>query len=135
VLLFFGYTSCPDVCPTELSMIARVLARFERQQSPVQGVFVSVDTQRDNRQKLRQYVGYFSRHLIGLSGSQAQIRAVADQYGVQYRISRDDKGRIEVEHSSQLYVIDPHGHLAAIVPYGLGAYHVERLVTELLQKP
>ena len=133
VLLFFGYTSCPDVCPRELGIMAQVLQRFRHQQSAVHGVFVTVDPQRDNIKKLHQYVSFFSDNLTGLTGTPDQINAVAEQYSVYYKVDRDAAGKVSVEHTSQLYIIDQYGKLQAIVPFGLGVGHITNLIGGLLQ--
>jgi protein SCO1/2 len=133
VLLFFGYTSCPDICPRELDIMAQVLRRFNHQKHAVQGVFVTVDPQRDSVEKLHQYVSYFNDNLIGLTGAPPQIKAVADQYGVYYKVTRDAAGKVSVEHSSQLFIIDRHGKLQAIVPFGLGVEHISNLISGMLQ--
>ena len=133
VLLFFGYTSCPDVCPRELGVMARVLRRFNHQGKPVQGVFVSIDPARDSVEKLHQYVSFFGDNLTGLTGAPQQISKVAAQYGVRYRVSTDKAGKISVEHSSQLFIIDRNGKLQAIVPFGLDAGHVANVIDGLLQ--
>ena len=104
VLLFFGYTSCPDICPRELGIMAQVLRRFNHQKRAVQGLFVTVDPQRDSAEKLHQYVQFFGENLTGLTGAPHQIKAVADQYGVYYKVTQDAAGKVSVEHSSQLFI-------------------------------
>jgi cytochrome c peroxidase len=80
VLIFFGYTHCPDVCPTELARMAQLLKQLGDDADKVQGLFISVDPERDTPAILSQYVPYFHTSLIGLTGSQDQVQAVADAY-------------------------------------------------------
>lgn len=132
VLLFFGYTYCPDICPTELTSVAAVLDALEEKEDRVQGLFVSVDPERDTPAVLKNYIPYFNAKLIGLTGTAAQIAAVAEQYRVRYRKHQRDDGRYTMDHSALLYVIDPMGALVAAIPYGLPAEHILNVVEELL---
>jgi len=134
VLLFFGYTSCPDVCPTELAGIAQLLRGLDSDREKVQGLFISVDPLRDTPAQLKSYVEFFSRHLIGLSGSAQQLERVKQAYHVQSSIGRENQsdGQYTVDHTANLYVIDQQGKLASIVPYGFPIEHVQQIVAGLL---
>jgi cytochrome oxidase Cu insertion factor (SCO1/SenC/PrrC family) len=132
VLLFFGYTFCPDICPTELANLSAVLNELPHAGDQVQGVFVTVDPERDTPRVLADYVGYFSRHLIGLTGSPDQIAQVAEKYRVKYRKNPRPGGAYSVDHSVNLYVIDRAGELATVIPYGLPPEHVLEVVRRLL---
>ena len=132
VLLFFGYTFCPDICPTELSNLAAVLDGLGDQSDQVQGLFVSLDPQRDTPEVLRDYTRYFNPALIGLTGEGAEVDRIAGQYRVQYQRHERADGRYSLDHSANLYVIDRQGRLAAVVPYGLPPEHVLRLVQDML---
>lgn len=132
VVLFFGYTSCPDICPTELSNLAAVLDALEGRASQVRGVFVSLDPARDTPAVLRDYVRYFSPDLIGLTGTPREIARVARQYNVRYARHETANGRYSLDHTASLYVIDRNGRLNAVVPYGLPPEHVLNLVRSLL---
>ncbi|WP_456446658.1 SCO family protein [Thiolapillus sp.] len=135
VLLFFGYTSCPDVCPTELAGISRVLKLLKADAAKVQGVFVSVDPGRDSPKVLAEYVRYFDESLIGLTGSPSEIETVAKQYQVSYSKHPNPGGGYAMDHTANLYVIDPNGKLFAIVPYGFPPEHVVDVVKEILTNP
>ncbi len=132
VLLFFGYTYCPDVCPGELANLAAVLDGLGDRASQVQGLFVSLDPQRDTPAVLLDYTRYFNRDLLGLTGSPAEVAQVAQQYRVKYQRHEMPDGRYSLDHSADLYIIDPQGELAAIVPYGLPPEHVLELVRGML---
>lgn len=136
VLLFFGYTYCPDICPTELAGIASLLNSLEGSEEKVQALFVSVDPERDTPEKLKAYVSFFSSELIGLTGTAEQIDSVTKQYHVQASIYRADENseRYSVDHSANLYVIDQQGKLASIVPYGFPINHVKSILTALMSK-
>lgn len=113
VLLFFGYTHCPDVCPTTMSNVADAMDLLSSaEQASVQPLFVTVDPARDSVEYLAKYVAFFHPKLIGLSGSAAQVKKAAEAYSVQY--FKDDvtdagKDNYYMNHSSYLFLIDPNG--------------------------
>jgi len=119
VLMFFGYTSCPDVCPTTLMMVKQVLGRLGGHASEVQPLFVSVDPRRDTPSHLKAYVSYFDTSIIGATGTEQQLRTLTRNYKTFYRYNGDvESGNYEVDHGSNLYVIDRNGDLARIIPFG-----------------
>ncbi|MCU7845642.1 MAG: SCO family protein [Candidatus Thiodiazotropha sp. (ex Monitilora ramsayi)] len=132
VLLFFGYTYCPDICPTELSNIAAVFNALEDRGAEVSGLFISLDPKRDTPDVLRDYTGYFSDNLLGLTGEQGDIDSVAAKYQVKYRRHEKADGRYTLDHSANLYVVDKEGRLTTVVPYGLPPEHVLQVVRDLL---
>lgn len=134
VLLFFGYTYCPDICPTELSNIAAVLDSLEQMSNAVQGLFITLDAERDKPDVLKSYTEYFSSGLVGLTGTQPEIDRVASMYGVKFQKHIADDQRYSIDHSANLYIIDRDGRLATVVPYGLPPEHVLGVVQELLKR-
>jgi len=116
-LVFFGYTHCPDICPTALTSMVEVNKALDSHlQAQVQTVFVSVDPERDTPDHLKEYVGFFSPDFIGVTGEDAQIRELTRQLGLQYKLLQaDDKGNYLVDHSSYLIIINPAGQLQAVV--------------------
>lgn len=136
VLIFFGYTYCPDICPTELSSLSRVLKSLDKDADKVKALFISVDPERDTPEKMKQYVPYYNKDMIGLTGSKDEIEKVAKLYHVQYKI-HDHKPLDQyylVDHSASLYVVNVDGKLAQIIPFGLPVEHIQRVVNELLSK-
>ncbi len=112
VVVFFGYTHCPDVCPETMARLMRVLALLSPQaRSEVRILFVSVDPARDTPAAMRDYVGAFdAEHAYGLTGSERQIESLAKRYRVAYQMEkRDPNGSYEVTHSSAVYVFDAQG--------------------------
>jgi cytochrome oxidase Cu insertion factor (SCO1/SenC/PrrC family) len=135
VLLYFGYTSCPDVCPTELGKMASVLNSVPQpQKDMLRGLFVTVDPDRDSRTRLKEYLSYFDDRIIGLTGNREQIDRVVDQYHASYRI-RKEGARVIVNHSSNLYLIDQRGQVVTMVPFGMSTDHLTQLVDRLLDNP
>ncbi|MBI4741688.1 MAG: SCO family protein, partial [Betaproteobacteria bacterium] len=85
VLMYFGYTFCPDVCPTSLSLMAQAISGLEAgERERVQGIFISVDPGRDTPARLKEYAPFFHPSIVGISGSAEQLAAVARQYGASY---------------------------------------------------
>lgn len=130
-LIFFGYTHCPDVCPTELASLARILKQLPKQEADkVQGLFITVDPELDSAELLSQYVPYFHSDLIGLTGTTEEIKSVMDAYNAYSRVdktNRKDKLYF-VDHSANLYIVDGMGALAQIVPFGFPEKHILDIV-------
>jgi len=120
-LLFFGYTSCPDVCPTTLAEFRLLAGALGDQAGEVAFVFVTVDPQRDTPQQLRRYVGNFDRRFYGLTGSDQALDALYRPYGV-YHEKRElgSAAGYLVDHTASVYVLDRQGRLVLTFPYGLG---------------
>lgn len=120
VLLFFGYTSCPDVCPTTLSELRRVMDGLGADAARVQVVFVTVDPQRDTPQKLQKYVSFFNPSFVGLSDSPDELEKVWQDYGVYREVTQIPNSATEylVNHTARLYVIDLDGNLRLSFSYG-----------------
>ena len=120
VLLYFGYTFCPDVCPTALSLVAQALSGLSPAElEKTRGIFVSVDPERDTSEVLKAYAPFFHPNIVGITGSADQVAKVARQYGASYMKQKPDSdGLYSVDHSSYTYVIDTEGKIAAILPHG-----------------
>ncbi len=111
VLLFFGYTSCPDVCPTTLSKLARVYALLGPLRQKLLTVFVTIDPKRDTPQKLKEYLQYFNINAIGLTGTKRDIDAVIDTYKATYERVETNSSALGYmfDHTDYLYLIDTQG--------------------------
>lgn len=120
VVMAFGYTYCPDVCPTMLARMTAALRALGPRSEQVVPLFVSLDPARDTPALLGEYVRWFHPTLKGLTGSPKAIRQVASQYGVQFSIyDKDDPERYTIDHSSSIYVIGTDGRLIRMIPDGL----------------
>jgi protein SCO1/2 len=129
VLLFFGYTSCPDVCPTTLAELNQVMGKLGDKSRQVQVIFVSVDPERDTPAKIQEYVEHFNKGFIGLSGAAADLQVIWDNYGVFREVvdSESAFGYI-VNHTARTYLIDKDGNLR--LSYGFQT-PVEDIVSDL----
>jgi protein SCO1/2 len=111
MLIYFGFTFCPDVCPTELQVMSGALDALGEDGSKVQPILITVDPERDTPEVLAQYVKQFNPRLIGLTGSPEDIAAVAKAYRVFYEKVKDDSssGDYTMDHSSVVYLMGPDG--------------------------
>ena len=114
VVVFFGFTHCPDVCPTTLADVAGVVKKLGADAERVQVLFVTVDPERDTREALAQYVTAFDPRFLGLYGDAAQTQRAAKEFKIYYE-KRKSGDSYSLDHSSQTYVIDPHGRLRLLV--------------------
>jgi protein SCO1/2 len=117
-MLFFGYTNCPDFCPTTLTTLAAMEKRLRAAAAPVRPlvIFVSVDAKRDTPAQLAKYVPYFDPEFIGVTAAdQPTIEAVAKKMGVSVIITPQPDGSYTVDHSSMIFVLDPGGKLTAVL--------------------
>lgn len=116
--MFFGYTSCPDVCPTTLSSLTAVLERMGAAADRLQVVFVTVDPDRDTLPRLRDYLSSFDPRIRALAGTRAQTEAMADAYHVHVRRVDTTSGAYTVDHTSTVYLMDAQSRLAGEINYG-----------------
>jgi len=122
MLIYFGYTFCPDVCPTELQTIAGALDKLGAQASTVAPLFITIDPERDTPAALANYVKLFDDRLIGLTGTPEQIASVARAYRVYYaKVTPKDSSSYLMDHSSFLYLVDPGGKLRSLFRPGMSA--------------
>ena len=117
MLVYFGYTFCPDVCPTTLNDVAQAVDKLGATADKLQPLFITVDPARDTPDVIRQYAAAFSPRLQGLTGTDEQIAAVAKEYRVYYAKHKigPNPGDYTMDHSSILYVMDPAGHFSGVI--------------------
>ncbi|HEX6374163.1 MAG TPA: SCO family protein [Allosphingosinicella sp.] len=125
-IMYFGFTHCPDVCPTDLAVLAQALRRFEKSDparaARVAPIFVSVDPERDTPAVLKEYVAAFHPRLVGLTGTPLQLADMGRRYGVYYgKDSPVAGGGYNVNHSRLAQLIGPEGEPIALLPYDKGA--------------
>jgi len=138
VLVYFGYTACPDVCPTSLAAITAGLDRLtaaERERVTV--VFISVDPARDTPTRLTEYAGFFAPEVLGVTGTAAEVKVVADHFGVFYRRRElpGSAGGYAMDHTALTYVVDPVGKLAARLDHGAPADVIAAAIRRQLEPP
>jgi protein SCO1/2 len=120
VLLQFGYTTCPDVCPTTLARLAEVRRQLGGEAADVRVVFITVDPARDTTAKMAAYVHKFDATFKGLTGSDAELAAAAQAYGVSYsRVEADSSVGYLMSHTAFVYLIDPQMRVRIVYPFGV----------------
>ena len=121
-VVFFGYTQCPDVCPTTLTEIADVKQKLGADGDKVQGVFVSVDPERDTPEVLAAYVANFGRDFVALRGTLEQTKEAAKAFKVFYaKVPGKSEGSYTIDHTAGSYVFDPQGRVRLFIRQGGGA--------------
>jgi protein SCO1/2 len=129
-MLFFGYTNCPDFCPTTLTTLAALEKRLRADGAPIRPrvIFISVDAKRDTPAQLGKYVPYFDPEFIGITAvDQPAIEAVAAKLGVGILVNPQTNGTYTVDHSGSIFVLNPAGRLTAILtgPFTVSALQAD----------
>jgi protein SCO1/2 len=133
MLIFFGFTHCPDVCPTELQVFAEVLEKLGPRASLLAPIFISIDPERDTPEVMANYVALFDPRIIGLTGTPDQIAAVARAYRVFYaKVTPPGASGYVMDHSSFSYLIGPDGGFRALFRYGTAPEEIARAVAAVL---
>jgi protein SCO1/2 len=135
VLLYFGYTFCPDVCPTTLADMVRIKRQLGEQADQVQYVMVSLDSDRDSPQVLKTYLANFDEAFIGMQGEPRILRKIGSEYGLYFKkqeIAATSAAYL-MDHSTALYLIDEQGRLRMIYGYGIPASVVSSDVQTYLE--
>ena len=115
-LVFFGYTHCPDVCPTTLNELSLAIDKLgKRAREDVEVVFISVDPERDTPQVMKSYVQSFDAPIVGLTGTAAEVKAAAEDYHVYYAKHPLPDGDYDMDHSAVIYLMDPQGRFTATI--------------------
>ena len=128
VALFFGYTHCPDVCPTTMADMATVMEKLGKDADKVQVLFVTVDPERDTRELLAQYPPAFYPTFIGLSGDKAATEQAAQAFNIKYEKQPTKSGSYTVDHSAGTYLISPSGKTVLLSPF---AQHPDALLQDI----
>jgi len=134
-LLYFGFLTCPDICPTDLAKMARISRQLQQQQGiKVRPVFVTVDPERDTPDKLKVYVKYFASDFVGLTGSAQEIARITDAYHVYYKKAPygDQPGQYMMDHSTILFLLDSQGRYLKHFGRGLDEKEIEKQVVTAL---
>ena len=141
MLVYFGFTWCPDICPTDLQAIGLALDKLGAEGDSVQPLFITVDPERDTAEHLAEYVPMFHPRLIGLTGSTDAIRKVADAYKVYYakvdppkENVKEDGGYYTIDHTAFIYLMDREGNYLGFFPPGTSADRMVEIIRPRLAK-
>ena len=134
VVVFFGFTQCPDVCPTAMATLAETMRKLGPDADRVQGVFITIDPERDTPELLSRYVPAFHPSFIGLRGDAAATERVAKEFKVVYRKAPGNTPQTyTMDHSAGMFIFDPQGRLRLYVSHGQGADALVHDLRELLR--
>jgi protein SCO1/2 len=134
MLIFFGFTHCPDICPAELQVIAQALEQLGDKAKNVVPIFITLDPERDTPEAMGNYLKSFGPNFVGLTGSPEAIAAAAKAYRVSYAKVEDKESAADygVDHSALVYLMDPEGRYVTHFSYGLSAEQMAEKLGKLL---
>jgi protein SCO1/2 len=122
VVLYFGYTFCPDICPATLANVAQALRDMGDKANDVQVIMISIDPERDTPEKLAEYMQHFSPAFVGVTGSPDKLAEVASLYGIFYEKQKGSEAtKYLMDHTATLLVLDREGYLKLVLPFGVTA--------------
>lgn len=136
VVVYFGYTSCPDICPTTLQTIAAALSHLnEADRARVAGLMVSLDPGRDTPEHLAGYTSWFHENIRGVTGTEDQVAEVASRWGVTWRKVETEGSAMQyaIDHDSRAFLVAPDGHMVGFVRHGTSAESMARQIETLLR--
>jgi protein SCO1/2 len=137
VLIYFGYTSCPDVCPTSLGALSAALKKLsDEEMEQIQPLFISVDPARDDAEKLKAYSRYFHPKMIGATADPEYLKTLAKRYGAYFRKAKVEDSSLgyAVDHSSTIYVVGKNGKLVDMIQHGGSAKRILEHLRNVLQE-
>ena len=132
LLVFFGYTHCPDVCPTTVLDMARVLNTLGDDSDKVLPVFISVDHRRDDYKKVRNYVDFFDKRIAALTSDKENIDKLTKFFKTKYELVDPTKPGFLVEHSSNIYILDKSLQVKKIIPNGIPSEEITVMLKKYL---
>ncbi|MGF1682856.1 SCO family protein [Photobacterium minamisatsumaniensis] len=135
-VIYFGYTHCPDVCPTSLAVLSAALQQLENNQlEQLWPIFITLDPERDTPEKSEQYAKYFHKSIVGMTGTSDQTKALAEKYGVLYMRTELEDSALEyaVDHSSYFYFLTPDGTLVDKVQHTLNPNILVEAINQILK--
>ena len=135
-LVFFGYTFCPDICPTTIQVISDALDMLGPKAAKIQPIFISVDPKRDSPRVIRQYLSNFNAGFIGLTGSQPLIERAAQVYKVKYEkvaSTSGDKDDYSMDHSASVFLMAPNGTFIVKFAYGMSPDDMAKRLSEIVR--
>ena len=132
LLVFFGYTHCPDVCPTTVLDMAKVLKSLGDDSNEVLPIFISVDHQRDDYDQVRNYVNFFDNRIVALTSNKENIDKLTRLFKTKYELVEPEKPGFIVEHSSNIYILDKSLQVKKIIPNGIPSDEIALMLRRYL---
>jgi cytochrome oxidase Cu insertion factor (SCO1/SenC/PrrC family) len=136
MLIFFGYTFCPDVCPSELQVMSAALDKLGPQADKIQPIFITIDPARDTPETLKVYVSNFHPRLIGLTGSETEVASVANAYRAYYAKAKGTENKPDylMDHGTILYLMGPDGKFLKHFSYGTEAEGLAEALRQIISE-
>lgn len=134
-LITFGYTFCPDVCPTTLASMAEILGGLGHRAERLQVIFISIDPERDTPQVLKTYTAFFDDRILGLTASPALVRAATERFRVRYeKVSEPGAmtGHYAMDHSTGMFLLGPDGAFMRKFPHGMPATEATKIIADFM---
>ena len=117
-LLFFGFTNCPEICPTTLADLSLITKEVTSNDDSINIIFVTLDPKRDNKEHLKEYIQYFDGNIIGVTGNKIEIKEFADNWGVFYEAVKTNKSNYTLNHTATVFMIDALGNFRGTIAWG-----------------
>ena len=133
MMVFFGFTHCPEMCPTTAASYAKILESLGDKASAVAPIFITVDPQRDTASVIKEYLANFDKRIIGLTGTDEQIKKVAAVYKAYFSKATNEAGDETVDHSGYIYIMDKNGIYVQHFSYDSSVQEITDAVSNLLK--
>ena len=117
-LLFFGFTNCPEICPTTLADLSQITKEVTSRDDSINIIFVTLDPKRDNKEHLRDYIQYFDGNIIGVTGNKVELKKFADNWGVFYETVKTKNSNYTLNHTATVFMIDALGNFRGTIAWG-----------------
>ena len=130
-LLFFGFTNCPEICPTTLADLSEITKEVTSSVDAINIIFVTLDPKRDNKEHLKDYVQYFDRNIIGITGDKNEIKKFAKNWGVFYETVKTSNNNYTLNHTATVFMIDELGNFRGTISWGENETSVIQKITNL----
>ena len=117
-LLFFGFTNCPEICPTTLADLSQITKEVTSNDDSINIIFVTLDPKRDNKEHLKDYIQYFDGNIIGVTGNKIEIKEFADNWGVFYETVKTKNSNYTLNHTATVFMIDALGNFRGTIAWG-----------------
>jgi protein SCO1/2 len=117
-LLFFGFTNCPEICPTTLADLSEITKEVTLNDDSINIIFVTLDPKRDNTEHLKDYIEYFDGNIVGVTGNKIEIKEFADNWGVFYETIKTTDNNYTLNHTATVFMIDKLGNFRGTISWG-----------------
>ena len=132
-LLFFGFTNCPEICPTTLADLSEITKEVTSSVDTINIIFVTLDPKRDNKERLKDYVQYFDNNIIGVTGNKIEIKKFAANWGVFYETVNSSNNNYTINHTASVFIIDEAGDFRGTIAWGENETSVKQKINNLIK--